>query len=128
MQFWLQGWKTTVIFMIAVVTASTAALWLLHRADSTPEHLDWPTTPARIVGLRITTFMPLSSRTPFVRYDAEYKLRYEVNGKLYETWASGLSRLTRTAVTNDAEDDMQSAIYVVRYNPKHPSQAEAKRQ
>ena len=65
----------------------------------------------------------------YIRYWAEYKLRYEVDGKRYEMWTpTDVASRTRAGATGEAAHDIISARFLVRYNPKHPWNAVATRE
>lgn len=130
LQFWLQGWKTTVVWLIATVGVSVGVLWWLARPDPALHHENWPVVEAKVVDSRIMNnrIYPHGRGPTFIDYEAEYKLRYVVNCKTYEMWtSSGIDKSTRAAATSEAAHDRLFAHYLVRYNPEYPSQAEAER-
>lgn len=130
-QFWFQGWKTTTIWMLATLSASAGVLWLLDPPHSIPQRQNWPTVEAKVVDVRIMNnrVYPWGEGPTFIQYEAEYKLRYLVNNNTYEMWTgSGIQKRTRNEAASEAAHDRRDAHYLVRYNPKHPSNAEAERQ
>ena len=119
---------------LLVLLAGTAglswfALWFLNRADTTSPHLNWPTAEARVVRYRIMNWAESRREgANFIEYWAEYRLRYEVDGKSYELWwPTDIVSRTRSGATGEAAHDVITARFVVRYDPKHPWNAEASR-
>lgn len=128
--FWLDDWKTTIVLLLAVTGALIGLSWLFSWADKPAHHENWRTAEARVVGYKIMSWAePRREGHNFIEYWAEYKLRYEVDGKPYEMWTNtDIVSSTRAGATGAAAHDMISARFVVSYNPRHPWQAEAKRE
>ena len=123
-------WKLPILLLLATVFGSAGAFWLLNRPETVPNHENWPTAEARVVNYRIMNDAgPRRGSANYIRYWAEYRLRYEVNGKRYEMWTpTDIVSGTRAGATGEAAHDMSAARFLVHYDPAHPWNADATRQ
>ena len=97
----------------------TAYLLLALRLPS-----DWPTVPGNVISVRIVP-MAVGVYPMTAEYRGEALLQYSVNGHSYTVWANAGIIDSEPAWV---EHRTRSSNYRVRYNPKHPEQAEAMRE
>lgn len=114
------------LFRLAALTFAAASVVLVSylvysgRADS------WPRADCTVIGSRVIRYDAADSWRDIAMYRGQFKIRYEVDGREYYTWAdAGWLDKDKDFVEQRVAALPKHCDFTVRYDPKNPRESVA---